>query len=45
MNITQDTIDMVLEIYYNETEDLDEIADRMDLDFLTVAHIIEEDNK
>ena len=30
----------VLEIFFNETDDLDIIADRCDVDILTVANII-----
>lgn len=33
-------IDNVLEIFYNETDDLDIIADRCNIDILTVAFII-----
>lgn len=33
----------VLEMYYNETKDYDEIADRFDITTLDVANIINDD--
>lgn len=40
MPITQKIIDDVMEIYLNETEDYDEIADRMEITVMDVANII-----
>lgn len=38
--ITVDDVNNVLEIFFNETEDYDEIADRCDLSVLDVANIL-----
>jgi hypothetical protein len=38
--MTHDDINNVLEIYYNQTEDYDYIADILDLTVLDVANII-----
>jgi hypothetical protein len=38
--ITEQTINDVLEMFYNETDDLDEIADRLDMSILDIAMII-----
>jgi hypothetical protein len=40
--ITETIIEDVLEIYYNETDDYDVIADRCDLSVIDVANIINE---
>ncbi len=36
-------IDDVLEMYYNETDDYDEIADRLNVSVLDVAYIVNQD--
>ena len=33
-------INDILEMFYNETDDYDEIADRFDIDIMTIANII-----
>jgi hypothetical protein len=40
--ITETMIEDVLEMYHNETDDYDEIADRCDLSVVDVANIINE---
>jgi hypothetical protein len=35
-----DTIDAVLEIYFNETDDYDVIADRVNITVMDVANIV-----
>lgn len=40
--MTINDIDNVLEIYYNETQDYDEIADRCNLTVTDVANIVNE---
>lgn len=42
-SITQSDIDNVLEIYCNETQDYDTIADRCNLTVIDVANIINEE--
>ncbi len=38
--MTNDDIDNVLEMYYNETQDYNEIADRCNLTTMDVANIV-----
>ena len=39
--INEQNIEDVLEMFYNETDDYDEIADRLDMSILDVALIID----
>lgn len=39
--INEQMIDDVLEMFYNETDDYDEIADRLDMSVLDVAMIVD----
>jgi hypothetical protein len=37
-----DLIDSILEMFYNETDDYDDIADRFDMSIIQIANIINE---
>lgn len=39
--INEQMIDDVLEMFYNETDDYDEIADRLDMSVLDVAMLVD----
>ena len=41
--INEQIIDDVLEMFYNETDDYDEIADRLDISVLEVAMIVNDE--
>ena len=41
--INEQIIDDVLEMFYNETDDYDEIADRLDISVLDVAMIVNDE--
>lgn len=41
--MNEQIIDDVLEMFYNETDDYDEIADRLDISVLDVAMIVNDE--
>ena len=45
MKLKKSDVDNILEIYYNETDNYDEIADRCNVTVLDVANVINKERK